>query len=75
MTQDYGTVQHNGVELTLTQQVYIDADCFNTNNTVYRSHAVDTLGNEYAITWPVVNVDCEEESESCDWSHYTVQQI
>jgi len=73
---DYGTVQHNGKELTITEQPYphtavdnyIVSDC-------YQAIAEDDEGNEYMVRWDIIDSDAEDESDACDWEKYSVKAV
>jgi len=64
---NYGTVEFEGKEYTLTQQPYIDGKTDDRPH--YRAMAVDKEGNDHEVTWNVVDYweIIEDESESCDW--------
>ena len=64
----YGTVQHNGMTLTLTQQAFITCDGSNTGECYYSAGAVDADGNEYKVRWEIRDgFDGDDESNACDW--------
>lgn len=42
---------------------------------VYCAWAEDSDGYEYRILWDIINPDCEDESEACDWTIYTVERL
>lgn len=71
-TQDYGTVQHNDITITLTQQAYLQSD---GNDDWYQAVGVDAEGNEYMIKWEIVCPDAEDESDACDWTQYEVIEL
>src|SRR5690625_367048 len=55
------------LEVALTQQAYIEG---NTNERpVYKANGIDSEGNEYEVTWEVVDnwEEIEDEQEMCDW--------
>ena len=79
---EFGTVEHNGVELALTQQAYVNG----TDGAVrYYAAAIDTDGNDYRVEWdttarwdaaeaayktdPANNDAPEDESLACDWNN------
>lgn len=69
--ENFGTVEFENKELTLTQEAFADSDFSNGyESTVYKAHAVDNEGNEYKVYWtPVDNLDeITDESEACDWT-------
>ncbi len=52
-------------DLTLTKPPYLDVDA-------YHAHATDKEGNEYMVTWEIINDNFEnltDESDACDWDH------
>ena len=74
---DHGTVEINGIEITLTQEAYCH------NNGQYLASGKDEKGNTYLVEWETTkawddaqeaarNGDCsawaEEESNACDWN-------
>lgn len=69
-------VEVNGVQFFLTQLPYIDtdfSDCFQA--AVYKAHAISVEEKEIEIKWPIINDDCEEEFESCDWEDFTIMEL
>lgn len=64
---NYGTVEFEGKQYTLTQQPYIDGKM--DDRPYYKAIAVDKNGNEHEVVWDVVDnwEEIEDESESCDW--------
>ncbi len=72
----YGTVQYNGETLNLIQQPFIDTMILrNTEITAYFACAVDTKGQDYEIRWSIKNLNCDDESDSCDWEKYRVTPL
>lgn len=65
-SDNHGTVTHNGKTITLTQDAYITS---NGSRDYYRAHAVDANQNEYYILWDIIDADCDDESNACDWSN------
>ena len=67
---DYGTVNFEGKELTVTQAAYV-----NNDGTEYHATAVDTEGKKYIVTWKTTEgwnngeVDTEDESNACNWDN------
>jgi len=81
-TENFGTVNHNGATITLTQAAY--ANNHGTDGGVrYRAHGVDSDGGEYLVEWdttaswdaaeaaykadPENAAPNEDESTACDW--------
>ena len=64
MTIDYGTTTYNGVTLTLTQYAYLDGP---DGDAVYTATAKDASGNVWRVRWEILNHDCDDESNACDW--------
>ncbi len=60
-------INFEGKTYTLTQDAYIDGPAEGTP--YYRAMAIDQEGNEYEVTWEVVEnwEQIEDESEMCDW--------
>jgi hypothetical protein len=64
----FGTVNHNGKTLTLTQQAFLDCDGSSTGERYYSAGAVDEDGNEYRVHWKIYDgFDGEDEGDACDW--------
>ena len=64
----YGTVNHNGKTLTLTQNAFLDCDGSNTGERYYSAGAIDADGNEYKVRWEIYDgFDGEDEGDACDW--------
>jgi hypothetical protein len=63
------TVKFEGKVITLTQDAYIDGPA--DERPIYKAHGVDEEGNEYIVTWDVVDgyEEITDESEMCDWKH------
>ncbi|WP_232239208.1 hypothetical protein [Paenibacillus sp. FSL M8-0142] len=59
----------DGKEITLTQDAYIDG--LPGERPIYKAHGTDAQGNEYIVTWNVVDgwENIEDESEMCDWEN------
>ena len=81
---EFGTVDHQGAVLALTQQAYINNH--GTDGAVrYYAAAIDTDGNDYQVAWDTTEAwnACEaafradpenaapndDESLACDWAH------
>lgn len=79
----FGTVNHDGITLALTQQAY--ANNYGTDGGVcYRASAIDAEGRAYLARWDTTDAwdareaayradpenasPAEDESEACDWS-------
>lgn len=74
-TAMHGTVDHNGRELTLTQQPYYEkryGNCCDYER--YWAIGVDARGEEYEISWKITREDCEEE-DACDWTKFRVRKL
>lgn len=61
------TVTFEGKTITLTQDPYIDGVA--GERPMYKAHGKDEDGNEYIVTWDVVDgyEEITDESEMCDW--------
>jgi|GEM_PF-2558253 len=59
----------DGKEITLTQDPFIDGVV--GERPIYKAHGTDDQGNEYIVTWNVVDnwENIEDESEMCDWDN------
>lgn len=65
----YGLLED--VELALTQEAYL---CGTHENAFYRANAIGSNGDAYTVEWEIVNHDCSDFSEACDWDEYTVKK-
>ena len=66
---EFGTVMYGEVELRLTQNAYIISD------TQYQANAVDDVNNDYQVNWDIINIDCDDESNACNWDKYSVIKL
>lgn len=57
------------LEVALTQQAYIDGNA--DERPVYKANGIDPEGEEYEVTWDVVDnwEEIEDEEEMCDWDN------
>lgn len=75
LTEENGSVEHDGKTLALEQQAYFDSDPRDTSRVVYRAAARDQAGNVYRVLWalrPEIEALApeqrpEDESAYCDW--------
>jgi hypothetical protein len=73
--ENFGTVEHNGKTLTLTQQPYITG---NSECSYYEAVAEDEEENTYMVKWEITHEnpdECDDESNMCDWDDYTVTEL
>lgn len=71
-TNKHGTITlANGETVELNQEAYL---CGTKENPVYRASAYlgsenpeDETGSTVTVTWEVINMDAEDESDCCDW--------
>lgn len=63
---DYRT--DNNYLIKLTQKPYIDGTL---DNPCYRALAVniDDPNHEFEVVWDIVDENCDDESNACDWNH------
>ena len=80
LADKFGTVDHSGVELALTQDAYVENH--GTDGGVrYYAKAVDAAGNEYLVAWDTTALwdercanaeetgdHLDDESAACDWA-------
>jgi hypothetical protein len=82
---NYGTVQHNGTTIRLTQGAYFAAE--QGQDPYYAARGIDAQGNEYRVTWQTTQewdehvaaheADREkgidtghlDEGNACDWDN------
>lgn len=73
MQRQYGTVDFDGREYTLTEQAYLyhaqGLDDIADNH--YRANALDDEGNEYFVYWNPIEgwQQLEDGSDHCDWDN------
>jgi hypothetical protein len=74
---DYVTVNYKGLDLKLMQEPYINDQMLSgvQRRCVYEALAIDDNDDEYMVTWNVINLDCEDESEACNWDKFTVTAL
>ena len=70
--KDFGSVKCQHGELFLIQQPYIDGT---DKCPIYVAHAVDGNQNEFRIEWDCIDIDCDDESDACNWEHFMVRRI
>lgn len=68
-----GTYEHNSKTLWLIQDPYPSDLCGHEDE--YTAVAIDSEGETYRVTWKIVNSECEDASESCDWDVYNVETL
>ena len=76
--EDFGTVTFDGIELKLTQLPYLTAvlRCGYGTMDCYIASAIDPKTDKlYEIMWPIINPDCDDESDACDWTKYKVKKL
>lgn len=61
-----------GELLALIQQPYIKS-YYGYN--FYCAQAIDKFENNYEICWQVINSNCEDESDACNWESYIVRKL
>lgn len=70
---NHGSVIFNKKKYILDQPAYITTI---SEDTHYTAIAIDTDGNECIIEWDIININCDDESNACDWDNprtvYTV---
>lgn len=64
------TVTYQGKTLTLQQDAYISDTVGKLDH--YKASAIDAEGETYTVWWAIINFECEDESESCDWDEHEV---
>jgi hypothetical protein len=73
--ENFGTVEHNGKTLTITQQPYITGT---SEYSYYQAVAEDDEENEYLVSWEITHEnpsECDDESNMCDWDDYTITEL
>jgi hypothetical protein len=68
---EYGTITHEGLTVTLTQDAYCIGEHYYHNGTVtyntWCAAAVDTSGNQYHVYWAMPAYADDVEPDSYDW--------
>ena len=65
------TVTKNGQTYGLKQDAYI-SDRLGMLD-YYMAHAVDSDDRELTIFWPIIDSECNDESNACDWDNFIVK--
>lgn len=73
LQEEYGTVDYEGLKLTLIQHAYFDHR-YDVDEDCYTAIAIDHKENQYRVFWDIINNDCEDEGEACDWNVYTIMK-
>jgi len=60
------------MELKLMQAPYAE---FDGEDHWYQAYAIDSEDNDYMIKWDIKCMDCEDETDACDWEKYRVERI
>ena len=55
-------------DLELTKSAFICND-FLTGQEYYTAYAQDANRNDYKVRWEIINPDCEDEGNACDWKN------
>jgi hypothetical protein len=73
MKKHFGTVIFEGRLLYLQQDAYLDNDA--NGEAAYFASAIDEKEEfMYEIKWQIINEDCQDESDACDWDKYYVRK-
>lgn len=68
--KDQTLTRCDGVQVTLQQQAYI-SDCGNQ----YKALGVTGNEEDCMVSWDIIDTDCDDESNACDWNEFTVRKI
>ncbi len=71
--EEFGTVDYCGEELEIIQQPYA-SDLIGQED-FYTAEAQCNRGRLFKVLWPITNIDCDDESNACDWDNYEVSII
>ena len=70
LVNKYGEVEtKEGVKLALTGIPFIG------KAEKYRANAIDMDMKTYVVVWDIINHECEDESDACDWEKYTTRKL
>lgn len=84
LASEHGTVEHEGKTLALYQDAYPTSDSdrhHELGSSYYAASAItreeceeygDQAEPTHRVTWEITNPEAEDESDTCDWSDYTV---
>lgn len=67
-----GTVNYKGEEIALMQEPYLWHLCNRGDH--YKALGLKKDGSEVSIWWPIINHDCEDESNACDWEDFFIEE-
>lgn len=71
MKKNFGSVEYKGKVLWLQQEAYITALI---GQSKYECIALaEDDDYEYEVSWDIVDFQCEDESDACDWEVYDVK--
>ena len=65
------TVTKNGKTYSLKKDAYISDRVGMLD--YYMASAIDEDDNECTIFWPIIDSECEDESDTCDWDNFVVK--
>jgi hypothetical protein len=68
---NHGSIDYDGAILQLEEEAYASGP---PDDPHYEAMATDDEGNFYKIRWEIINPQAEDESESCDWDTFTIEQ-
>ena len=69
MNKQYGTINHNGINLTLQQEAFAH------DKEHYCAHAVSDKGEDYKVWWAITDFETENEDETCNWDEFWVEKV
>ena len=75
--KEYGTVESDEKTIHILQNPYITGDGYRsvgmTDEQIEEAGGLDEINlgvdHHYTIMWDIINPDCEDESEACDWDN------
>lgn len=70
-------IEVDGKIYGITQDPYCETNFLSYyQEPIYVATAIDGDDDEYEIRWEIINKDCEDESDTCDWENpYLIRKI
>jgi len=65
---DYGEIQFKDKMLKIMQLPYINGD-------FYEALSIDADSYEYLVKWDVINENCLDESDACNWEVFKITEL
>jgi len=81
LKKEYGTVTVDGQVINILQNPYLNGDVYRsvgmTDKQIEDAGGIDNVvlpcDSYYQLSWDVINPNCEDESEACDWDDVSAE--